>query len=168
MLEILAATILIIFSVAGFSAIFFTNFGTLIIFLGALIYAGLTRFSELTVNNILLLTVLYLLGEICEYLLVVVGVKKFGASSRAAAGAVIGGIIGAVLGAGFLGIGILPGTFLGIFLGAFIPEILSKKSLAVSAKAGMGGVAGRISLIFVKLILGTTMLAIIIYRLILS
>ena len=86
-MEILAITILVIFSLVGFAAIFFTTFGTLIIFIGAILYALLTEFSELSFTKLLILLGLYLCGEVMEYVFVIFGAKKFGASNKAAMGA---------------------------------------------------------------------------------
>ena len=95
-MEILALVILIISALIGFGAIFFTTFGTLIIFIGTLLYSLLTGFSILSVKTIAVLFILYLLGEGAEYLFVIIGAKKFGASNGAVIGALIGGVIGAM------------------------------------------------------------------------
>ena len=157
MMEILALIILIIFSVVGFLAIFFTTFGTLIILIGALIYAVMTGFSILTIKTMVILLVLYLIGEVFENLSVIFGTKKMGASNLAVIGAVLGGIVGATLGVAALGIGVIPGTFLGIFLGAFLVELILKRDLVKSLKAGTGGLLGRLGSIVVKVIIALIM-----------
>ena len=159
-MEGLALAILIIFSLIGFAAIFFTTFGTLIVLIGSVIYALMTDFSILTVRTLLVLLTLYLCGEVLEYVFIIIGGKKFGASNAAVVGALLGGIIGAILGAGFLGVGLLLGTFLGIFLGAFLVELAVKKDLVKSLKSGAGGVIGRIGSIVAKVIIAVIMLAI--------
>jgi len=159
-MEILAITILILFSLAGFVAIFFTTFGTLIIFIGSILYSLITGFSVISPKALLILLVLYLLGEVLEYVFIIIGAKKFGASNIAVAGAIIGGIAGAVIGSGFLGIGLVFGTFLGIFLGAFIVEFIIQKDLVRSLKAGTGSILGRFGSIFAKVIIAIVMFAI--------
>ena len=161
-MEILAITILVIFSLVGFAAIFFTTFGTLIIFIGAILYALLTEFSELSFTKLLILLGLYLCGEVMEYVFVIFGAKKFGASNKAAMGALIGGITGAIIGVGFFGVGVILGTFLGIFLGAFIVEYFIQKDLVKSLKAGSGGIVGRIGSIAAKVVIAIIMLTVII------
>ncbi|MBU1345268.1 MAG: DUF456 domain-containing protein [Proteobacteria bacterium] len=165
-MNILAFLILIIFSLAGFTAIFFTNIGTLIIFVGIILFAYLTNFLTINTKALLIILFFYLCGEVAEYLLPAIGAKKFGSSNKAVIGAIAGGILGAIIGVGFLGIGALLGTFLGIFLGAFLVEIFIQKDLLKSIKAGAGGVVGRIGAIAAKLIIAVIMLAVVIIRVI--
>jgi uncharacterized protein YqgC (DUF456 family) len=157
-METLALTVLTIFSLAGFAAIFFTTFGTLIILIGAILYALLTGFSVLTVKTILLLSALYLLGEAFEYIFIIMGAKKFGASNKAVIGAIIGGIAGAILGSALFGIGLIFGAFAGVFAGAFLVELIAKKDVVKSLKAGAGGVVGRVGSIIAKVIIAVFML----------
>jgi uncharacterized protein YqgC (DUF456 family) len=156
-MEILALTILAVFSLVGFAAIFFTTFGTLIILIGAVLHCVLTQFSIISIKTFFILLTLYLCGEVAEYLFVILGAKKFGASNSAVVGAIIGGILGAILGAPILGVGLVIGTFLGIFLGAFIVELVLKRDLVKSLKAGTGGVLGRIGSVVVKVIIAIVM-----------
>jgi len=163
-MEVVALIILIVFSVVGFGAIFFTTFGTLIIFIGALLYAVMTGLSVITFKSLIILFILYLCGEVMEYGLVIVGAKRLGASNAAVIGALIGAILGAMLGASLLGIGLILGTFLGIFLGAFLVELLIQKNLLKSLKAGTGGLLGRFGSILAKVVIAVIMFAIIISR----
>jgi len=165
-MEILALIILIVFGLVGFGAIFFTTFGTLIILIGAILYAFLTGFSILSIKTLIIIFMLYLAGEIFEYLFVILGAKKFGASNKAVIGALIGGILGAIAGVGFLGIGVILGTFLGIFLGALVVELVNHRDLVKSLKAGTGGVLGRVASILVKVAIAGIMFTIIISRII--
>lgn len=165
-MEFLALFILIISVIVGIIAVFFTTFGTMIVFAGCLVYAAMTGFSVLTLKTIVILFLLYALGEILEYVFIIAGAKKLGASNWAVFGAIAGGIIGAVLGAGVFGIGLIFGTFLGIFLGAFFVELFVQKDLIKSLKAGTGGVIGRVGSIAAKLVIVLIMLAIIVTRII--
>lgn len=165
-MEVLALLLLILFSIVGFAAIFFTTFGTLIIFLGSLLYALLTGLAVIGVKTLVVLLTLYLCGEVLEYVCIVVGAKKLGASNAAAFGAIAGGIIGAIAGALYFGIGLLAGTFFGIFLGAFLVELLIQRDLIKSLRAGAGSVIGRVGSIAAKVMIAFAMLAIIISRII--
>ena len=165
-MEFLALVILLVSIVTGFTAIFFTTFGSLIITAGAVIYAAMTEFSVLTLKHLVILLTLYLCGEIVEYVCIIIGAKKFGASNAAVAGAIIGGILGAIAGVGFLGVGLILGAFLGIFLGAFLVELFIQKDLIKSLRAGAGGVLGRFGSIIAKLLIAIVMLIIIISRVI--
>ena len=161
-MEMLALAILILFSLIGFTAIFFTTFGTLIILIGSILYALLTGFTIISMKALLVILTLYLCGEVLEYLFVILGAKKLGASNAAVVGAIVGGIVGAILGVAFFGIGIILGTFLGIFLGAFLVELIIHKDLVKSLKAGAGGVLGRVGSIVAKVIIAMIMFAIMI------
>ena len=165
-MQILALVIVIIFSLAGLAAVFFTTFGTLIILIGAVTYALLTGFSVITVKTLIILAVLYFIGESFEYIFIILGVKKFGASNKAIIGALLGGVLGAILGSAFFGVGLIIGTFVGIFMGAFTIELFVRKDLVKSIKAGAGGVAGRISSVVAKLIIAGFMLYIMFQRII--
>jgi len=165
-MEVLALVLLITFTLVGFTCIFFTTFGTLIMFLGAILYALLTNFALIGFKTLLLLFGLYLVGEVSEYVFIIVGAKKFGASNAAVIGALLGGIAGAIIGVFVFGVGIIFGTFLGIFLGAFLVELLVQRDLVKSLKAGTGGVLGRIGSIFVKMIIALVMIAIVVTKLI--
>jgi len=162
-MEIVALFVLVLFCLVGLIGIFFTPFGTLIILIGALLHGFLTHFSVLTVQTLFVILVLYIIGELLEYVFVVLGAKTFGASNRAIIGAVAGGLAGALVGSLFFGVGILVGTFAGIFLGAFLVELVLKKSLIQSLKAGAGGVFGRVGAIAAKLVIAIAIYIIIGY-----
>lgn len=156
-MEILALVILILFSLLGFAAIFFTTFGTLIILIGTILYTLLTGFSVIGLKTLLTLLFLYLCGEALEYILIILGAKKLGASNAGVAGALIGAIIGAIVGVSFFGVGIIPGTFAGLFLGAFLVEYIIHQDLVKSLKAGAGSLLGRIGSIVAKVFIAMIM-----------
>jgi len=161
-MEIIALSLLILFSLVGFAAIFFTTFGTLIILVGAVLYALMTSFSLVGIEALILILTLYLVGEVLEYVFVILGAKKFGASNAAVAGAIVGGILGAAMGAAFFGVGLIFGAFIGIFLGAFTVELLIHRDLVKSLKAGAGGVLGRVGSVVVKVMIALMMFVILI------
>ncbi|RKY31318.1 MAG: hypothetical protein DRP74_05105 [Candidatus Omnitrophota bacterium] len=165
-METFALTILILSFLIGFIAIFFTTFGTLIILIGALLFAFMTGMEVVSIKYLILLLTLYLCGEVLEYVFIIVGAKKFGASNAAVVGAIIGGLLGAIFGVAFLGIGVILGTFLGIFLGAFLVELFIQKDLVKSLKAGTGGVLGRLGSIVAKLVIAIAMFTIILSQMI--
>ncbi len=156
-MELFALVILSISFLVGFAAIFFTTFGTLIILFGALTFALLTHFSILTIENMIIVLILYVLGEAMEYFCVIAGAKRYGASNAAVVGALIGAVLGAAVGASFLGMGLVIGAFTGIFLGAFAVELILKKDLALSLKVGVGGVFGRVGSVVAKVFIALAM-----------
>ena len=160
-MAIFSFAVLLIFCIAGFCAVFFTSFGTLIILIGSVIYAAMTGFSILGLKPLLFLLVLYVAGELLENLLVILGAKKLGkASNLSIACAVIGGIAGAAFGAALFGVGIIPGTFLGIFMGGFLGEFILKRDVIKSLKAGSGSAIGRLGSIAAKVFIALGMFAV--------
>ncbi|MFH1359478.1 MAG: DUF456 domain-containing protein [Candidatus Omnitrophota bacterium] len=167
-MEIIALIILLVSILSGFVALFFTTIGTLIILIGSVTYAFLTHFDIITVKQLVILFILYLLGETLENFLVIFGTKKFGASNWAVAGAFFGGIIGALFGLALFGVGLVLGAFLGIFLGAFLVELIIRRDLLKSLKAGTGGILGRVGSIVAKVIIAFVMIGILASRIIAS
>ena len=97
-MELIAFLFLAMCMILGLIAVFFFDVGTLVILVGAVLFAVLTKFSMVTGNTLLVLFLLYLVGEACEYILVVIGAKKLGSSNIALLGAVVGAILGAYWG----------------------------------------------------------------------
>jgi len=159
-MEWVALGILILLSLVGFTANFFTGIGTLIILLGAVLYAAMTGFSILSLKTLLLLGALYVCGEIFESVSTIVGTKQMGGSNKSAVGGVIGGLLGVALGALVLGVGAFPGMLLGLFLGTALVELVIRKDLRQSLKAGVGSLLGRVVSIAVKTVIALTMIVI--------
>ena len=149
-MEFLAYAVLILLCLAGFISVFFTGPGTLLVFLGALIFAFMTRFSVFDLWTLLILLAFYLFGEFLDYAAMVVGAKRLGASNTAIVGAFAGGIFGAVIGSGIFVIGIIPGTLIGIFLGAFVLEWIVRRDWKQSLKSGIGSLVGRVGSLVAK------------------
>lgn len=160
-LSIAGFAILLICSIAGTAAIFFTTFGTFIILSGVILFALFTDFYYLGFRELIYLFMLYILGELMEYLFIVLGAKRMGASNAAIAGAIIGGIVGAGMGTLFLGVGIFIGTLSGIFAGALLVEMLVRKDLGGSVSAAFGAVAGRLGAVLAKVIIALIMFVIV-------
>ena len=163
-MNFLALGILMLFCLVGFAAIFFTTFGTLIILAGIILYAALTGFSVLGLRPLVIVIILYILGESLEYILVIAGAKKFGASTSSALGGLIGGIAGASIGSLVFGVGIIPGTFIGIFLGALTVELILKRDFIKSFKAGSGALSGRLGSILAKVIIAIIMFGVVLFE----
>jgi len=141
--------------------------GTILIFAGALFIGLATGYQQITWGVLVLLFILYLLGELLEYALVMIGARSFGSTGRGAFGALVGGILGFMLGATIgLGIGIIPFTLLGIFLGGFLMELDQRKTVKQAIKSGAGGVFGRLGVVVMKVLLTIVMIWIVVSRLI--
>lgn len=163
-MELAALIVFLIFSILAFILIALTNNGTSLIFIGAFIYAMMTGLAVVDLPALIILFVLFVLGEVLEFVCVICLGKKFGASKQAIIAMIIGGVLGAMLGAPFLGIGAFAGTFLGIFLGAFLVEIVYKRDFKKSLKASLGGVLGRVISMGLKFLIAIAMVTVVILK----
>ena len=105
--------------------------------LGGLVVAAWAEdFVYVGGGTIAVLTFLAALAFAVDFIAGALGVKRFGASKRAALGAVIGLLIGLFFG--------LPGILLGPFLGAMIGEFTARRDLEAAGRAGVGAWLGLI------------------------
>jgi len=124
--------------------------GAPLLFLGLLFGAWAEGFAYVGIRTLLALTVMAALTYVVEFAASVLGVKKFGGSKRAMAGAALGGIVGLFLG--------LPGILLGPFVGAIIGELSLQRSLDQASRAGFGTVVGLAIGVAGKLAIGIAMI----------
>jgi uncharacterized protein YqgC (DUF456 family) len=152
-------------SFAGLLWSVFCGMGTLLIFLGALFLSYSSAFQVIPIITLVFLFCLFLLGELCEYLLVLWGARSFGSSKRAAWGALAGGVIGFLLSFYTAFIGLLPFVILGIFMGGFVVELCHRKDIKQAIKSGAGGLFGKLGASLVKVTLTVLMIAIVVLHL---
>jgi len=151
----------ILVSLAGLVSLVFGLPGTFVILGASVLYGWYGGFSEITVRVIILLVVLALAGELIEFLLGILGSKKYESSNRAIVGSIIFGIIGAVMGAPFFfGIGAVIGAFAGAFAGAILMELSQGKKMDEAIKSGWGAFLGRVAGTISKGAVGIAMIAI--------
>lgn len=151
----------ILVSLAGLVSLIFGLPGTFIILGASVLYGWYGGFSEITVRVIIILVVLALAGELIEFLLGILGSKKYESSNRAIVGSIIFGIIGAVMGAPFFfGIGAVIGAFAGAFAGAILMELSQGKKMDEAIKSGWGAFLGRVAGTISKGSVGIAMIAI--------
>jgi uncharacterized protein YqgC (DUF456 family) len=134
-IEILSWTLLVVLLLGGLAGVLLPILpGALIIFLGALLHKVLTP-EWLSWTTVALLGVLVLVERLLDFLGTMVGAKWLGATRWGIFGAVVGGIVGIFYG--------LPGLILGPVFGALVGEIIfARRSLRLSAKAGLGAAVG--------------------------
>ncbi|MDP8233361.1 MAG: DUF456 domain-containing protein [Candidatus Saelkia tenebricola] len=161
-METLITVIFLILTFLSFIFIFFGGFGNFLIFLFSFLYAVLTGFNIISTKVLIALALVYLTGEIFEYVFIILGARISGAGKKAAFGAIIGGIIGAALSLSFFGAAVFPLTVLGIFLGAFLVELKEKRDFLKALRAGIGSFLGRFGAVFFKMVIGLLMIIIII------
>jgi uncharacterized protein YqgC (DUF456 family) len=156
--------LLIIFGILSFVGLIGTIVpglpDTILIFVGTLIYAIFTKFTDISVTTILILAGLTILTNILDWVGAIYGAKKFGASKFGIIGSIVGGIIGLIV---FSFIGLIIGAILGTI---FAEIYLSKKKYEEALKAGLGVLVGVIFTSIIKIIIAITMIVIFIKDLI--
>jgi len=107
-----------------------------VIWLGVLIYAIGTKFSEISISTVILLGLLSLTTYLIDYLAAVLGAKRYGASKKGIVAGIIGGMIGIVIFP-------LLGFVIGAVAGIIIAEIyLVKRSPKDAIRASKGAFLG--------------------------
>jgi uncharacterized protein len=151
----------LLFALAGLVSLIFGLPGNFIILGGSLLYGWYGGFHEITVRIIFILIVLALAGELIEFLLGIVGAKKYRSSNRAIVGSIVFGIIGGIIGAPFFfGIGAVIGAFAGAFAGAIAVELTQGKKMDEALKSGWGAFIGRVAGTISKGAIGIAMIAV--------
>lgn len=139
--------------------------GNFVILLTALLLGIATDFTTIGWGGLLGLAALAIAGEIIEAGLGLFTVHRLGASKKAMLGTFLGGIAGGAAGTGVVPIvGSLLGAFAGAFAGAVIGEILHRRQVAGSFRAGWAAFFGRVAAVAVKFEIGVIMIAIILWR----
>ncbi len=157
-MDYLVFALFLIFALGGLISIIFGLPGTIIILIDAIVYGWYGGFKEITVKVIVILAFLAVLSEALEYILGVIGAKRYGSSRRAIVASFIVGFIGAILGAPFLfGIGSIIGALLGAFIGAFLAEYFKDRGTKQALRSGMGVFTGRVVGTVMKGVIGLVM-----------
>ena len=149
---------------AGLAIIPFGLPGIGVIFGSALLYALATQFNAISLNWILVLGVLTILGETADNWLMAAGAKRFGASTAAAWLSLLGGFLGALILGPLLAvvlnvIGPVAGAFLGAFISVVLYEHRQKQNWREALRAGWGTLLGRVAGIALKMVVGVSMAA---------
>ena len=151
----------ILVALAGLVSLIFGLPGNFIILGASMLYGWYGGFQVITVKIIIILIVLALAGELIEFLLGILGSKRYESSNRAIAGSIIFGIVGAVIGAPFFfGVGAVVGAFAGAFAGAILMELSQGKKMNEAIKSGWGAFLGRVAGTISKGAVGIAMIAI--------
>lgn len=128
--------LVVIFSILGVLGTFVPVLpGTPLIAIGGLIYGFATHFHTLTITDVILLIGLSVLAEGLDYLMSVLGAKKFGASKAG----LLGGSLGVFAGLLLMGpVGIIAGPF----MGAILAEVLTGRRFGEAIRVGAGSLIG--------------------------
>jgi len=166
MLSALGTAVFFVFLLASLLSLMLGIPGNWMILGASCLYGYLTGFQELTGQMLWVLALLTLFGEGVEYLMGIVGAKRFGSSNRGIVFSMVGGFVGALVCAPlFFGFGAILGALGGSFLGAVLVEIGAdgpdrwRKAL----RSGLGNFLGRIGGMVTKLAIGTGMIVWIAY-----
>ena len=157
---VVANLLLFLGMAVGLAVIPFGLPGIGVIFGSALLYALATHFSSgISLNLILILGVLTILGETADNWLMAAGAKRFGASTAAAWLSLLGGFLGALILGPLLAvalnvIGPVAGAFLGAFISVVLYEYRQKQNWREALRAGWGTLLGRVAGIVLKMVVG--------------
>ena len=166
---LLVANLLLFMGMAvGLAIIPFGLPGIGLIFGSALLYALITQFNAVSLNLILALGVLTILGETADNWLMAAGAKRFGASTTAAWLSLLGGFLGALILGPILAVVLnVMGPVIGAFLGAFVSVVLyerrQKQNWREALRAGWGTLLGRVAGIALKMVVGVGMAAAVVW-----
>ena len=125
--------------------------GTVLIFVGALVYAYATDWTPVGFGRLAILGTLCALSYALHYVASALGARHGGGSAWAFAGAVIGGIVGLFFG--------LPGLLLGPPLGAIAAELFKSRDLRLSVRTGIGTFLGMAAGAVANFAIGVAMIA---------
>jgi uncharacterized protein YqgC (DUF456 family) len=121
--------------------------GPILVFTGLLVAAWADGFTRIGVLTLIVLAVLTVAAYAVDFAASAVGVRRAGASTRAAVGAALGALAGIFFG--------LPGLILGPFVGAVLGELTVRRNLPLAGRAGLAawigfvvGTAVKLALVF--------------------
>lgn len=159
---------LTVFILVLFLGIFLTVLGlpgTVLIVFDVMAYALATGFAQIGFKVILILVAMAIVAELLDFLLGMASAVRFGSSRGGMWAALIGSLAGAIiLTPFFLGLGTLIGIFLGGGVAVFAAEMLQRRKLKPSFRAGLGAMLGRMAGVAVKGLLSVTMAAIALFQ----
>ena len=123
------------------------------------LWSWFTPDASFTLSSFLVFTVAALAGEVVEFLLQIVGARRYGASSSGNWGAFVGAIAGAILGVPFLlGMGALIGAVVGAYAGCLGAELVLGRSIAQARSAALGAMIGKVLGVAIKMGIGVAFL----------
>lgn len=150
---------MLVFSIVS---IFLSIPGNFIVFLNTFLYGAITNFDHLSFSFFLIIFIAAVLIELLEYLIIVFGARKYGASKLGVIGAIIGGIGGSISGFFFSPVvGAIIGGLFGVMIGTMTVELLRGKQIREALYATYGALLGRVGGLSVKAI-GTVTLVVIV------
>jgi len=108
--------------------------GPVLVFGGVLLAAWADDFTRIGVGTLVLLGLLATAAHLVDLASGALGVRRAGASGRAALGAGLGALAGLFLG--------IPGLVIGPFVGAVVAELTVRRDLGAAGRAGLAAWVG--------------------------
>ncbi len=127
--------------------------GTPISYMGFLCFHFSSQVNRISIWVHVIFVVLIIVVLVLDYIIPVVGTKKFGGSKYGTWGSTVGLIVGLFFG--------FPGMIIGPFVGAFIFELIYKKNMGHAFKSAIGSFVGFLLSTGIKTILALIMLGVI-------
>jgi uncharacterized protein YqgC (DUF456 family) len=131
--------------------------GTVLIFVGALIYAIVEGFASVGWPTLLVLGLLALVATGAELWTSSLGAKAGGASGWSLLAGLAGGLIGMIFFS-------LPGALVGAVVGVLLVELVRVRDWRRALKAGGGWAVGWLLSVVVQLVIGLAMVAIFVWQ----
>lgn len=103
-------------------------------------------------------------GEVIEYMVGIMGSKKFQVTGGAIACSIVGGLIGAFVGIPVAVIGSLLGLLVGTFLGAWLYEMILNRDIKKSIQMACAVFFSRVMALFVKTTIAFAMVVFILIK----
>jgi uncharacterized protein YqgC (DUF456 family) len=148
-------TTIVLLIVVGFIGTFLPIIpGTTLIFAGMVAHYFCFGMEEsgLAWQSLVVITLLYIITIVVDWVSGAVGAKWFGSSKWGVGGAILGGIVGLFFG--------LPGLIIGPILGVFLFEMLfAKKEVKDASNSTVGTVVGGVAGIAARVLLSLAMIA---------
>lgn len=147
----IALILAIIFFIAGLIGTILPILpGTVLIYIGMLLYGLITKFSSLDVYFFIIQGIALIVTLFIDNIASAVGTKRFGGSKQAAWGAIIGTILGVVI---FGPLGIIVGPFLGAVAAEFLRGTEFKQTIRVGFGTLVGVIGGTVLKIVASIIM---------------
>lgn len=149
MTHILLVIIFAVLMLPGLAGIVLPVPGLAYMFLVALIFGFVDKFSHLTATNLIILIILLVFSIISDSLAGIVGAKYSGASKNSLIAGTIGLIIGIFL---FPPFGGIVGTFLGVLIWETLAKSTHKKAVKAASGSVIGSVVGMLISLFLSIL----------------
>jgi uncharacterized protein len=125
--------------------------GVPLVWLGLFIYAIGTGFTSISILAVVIFFILMVITLVLDFIVPMLGVKKYKASNWSILGSFLGFIIGIVV-FGFWGI------ILGPIAGAFLGELLAKGKFKQGLQAALGALLGSVIGTLLKVVISLVMI----------